>query len=249
MPVHILKQYNKFNKKSIYCGGYLSFYVKKLYNKIYMKNITISNLYKSFSTKTVFYDANCYIPAQSITCLCGKNGSGKTTFLKLLSGLLLPDRGSILFDNIDIVKHRSLAKKLTGIALNTETGFYPHLTLRDNLIFLSHIYGKQLHEIKQFIEQLNLSDFLDTEFSVCSSGIKTKFWLAASLLKNPKILLVDELTKSVDVESKHQIYELIKLLKKQYQTTIIFVSHDITEINSLSDRCISIKDGKLITAE
>lgn len=214
-----------------------------------MEYIKILNLYKTFSRNIVFSDVSCSVFAQSITGICGKNGSGKTTLLKLISGLLLPDKGSIFIDNIDIVKHRTVAKKLTSIALNTETGFYPHLTLKDNLLFLCYIYKKQLSEIHQFIERLNLMDLLDIEFSLCSSGIKTKFWLVASLLKNPKILLIDELTKSVDIESKEQIYELIKLLKKQYQTTIIFVSHDVSEINFLCDMCFNIKDGKIVTVE
>jgi len=130
--------------------------------------------------------------------------------------------------------------------MNTEYGFYPQLTLKENLIFFCKVYSKSIDEIYPFIDKLNLQNFFNIPFSLLSSGIKTRLWIVYSLIKNPKIILIDELTKSVDFETKQMIYELIKELKTKYGLTILFVSHDLTEINSLCDHLIKIENHKFV---
>lgn len=204
--------------------------------------IVIQSLNKNFNTKPVFINANLTIEENSITALSGKNASGKTTLLKLISGLLLPDGGKILIYDTDITKNRNLTKKFVSLALNTETGFYPYLTLKENLLFLCKVYNNKLQNLNWIINELNLDKFMDTKFIHTSSGIKTRFWLLASMVKRPKILLVDELSKSVDKDSKKIIYNLIKTLKTEYGLTTIFVSHDEPEIQLLADHWIRIEN-------
>ena len=210
------------------------------------KCITVSSLTKNFGKLKVFLNADVTIEENTITALSGKNSSGKTTFLKLISGFLLPCNGKIFVYNYDITKNRVFTKKVVSLVLNTEFGFYPQLTLKENLIFLCKLYNKPFIELYPFIEKLNLSNFLEVPFSNSSSGIKTRFWLLSSLIKNPKIILVDELTKSVDYESKQIIYELIKEFKTKFALTVVFVSHDINEITSLCDHWIKIENYNFV---
>ncbi len=208
--------------------------------------IVVSSLSKNFGKLPVFLNANVSIEENTITALSGKNSSGKTTFLKLVSGFLLPCSGKIFIYNQDISKNRMFAKKTVSFTMNTDYGFYPQLTLKENLVFLCKAYNKTFNDVSPFIEKLNLKDFLNTPFFLSSSGIKTRLWLISSLIKNPKILLIDELTKSVDSESKQIIYDLIKELKTKYKLTILFVSHDVNEIKSLCDQWIKIENYKFV---
>lgn len=204
--------------------------------------IIIHSLYKSFGTKPVFINANLEIKENSIIALSGENASGKTTLLRLISGLLLPDNGKIFVYNNDIIKKRKLTKNVVSLALNTEFGFYPYLTLKENLLFLCKLYNNKLQNLYRFINELNLDKFMDTKFIHTSSGIKTRFWLLASMVKQPKILLVDELSKSADKDTKKIIYNLIKTLKTEYGLTTIFVSHEETEIQLLADHWVEIRN-------
>jgi ABC-2 type transport system ATP-binding protein len=211
-----------------------------------MNCITIENLTKNFNNLSVLKDINLEIEERSIVGVSGKNGSGKTTFLKLLCGVLLPDKGEIYVYGKDNLKHRDFVKKIISLSSNSENGLYPQLTIYENLKFLSLLYNNKLENIRHWIKYLELDNFLNTKFMFCSSGIKTRLWFISSLIKNPKILLIDELTKSVDFETKQKIYELIKILNQEHKMTIIFVSHNIGEINMLAHKWLHIEEGRII---
>lgn len=208
--------------------------------------IRIQQLTKKFGDEIVLKDCNLEIEENSISAITGKNGAGKTTLLKLISGLLLPDDGQIFIDKYEITQNRVIAKKYVSIALNTDGGFYPYLTLKENLVFYSKIYRRNLDDFNEFIKILQLKDFLDKKFFVCSSGIKVKFWLLVCIMKDSKVMLIDELTKSVDVETQNEIYQLIKILKYKYKKTIIFVSHNLQEVVELSDSWFRIENCQII---
>lgn len=208
--------------------------------------IKVQNLTKKFGNEIIFKDINLEIEENTINAITGKNGSGKTTLLKLISGLLLPDNGKIFIYNHETTQNRVVAKKYVSIALNTDAGFYPHLTLKENLTFYCKIYNKRINELGDFIKTLELSDFLDKKFALCSSGVRVKFWLLHCLVKDSKILLIDELTKSVDIETQTKIYQLIKTLKQEHKKTIVFVSHNLKEIIDLSDNCYRIENYQIV---
>lgn len=208
--------------------------------------IEIQALCKSFGSKQLFLNANLIIQENTITAVSGRNASGKTTLLKLISGLLLPDSGKILLYNIDITKNRNLAKKYISCALNTDFGFYPYLTVKENIKFLCRIYNSKLNILQPLIDELSLKDAMDTKFAYASSGTKTKLWLLSSLVKQPKLLLIDELSKSVDENTKFVVYNLIKTLKEHHKITIVFVSHSAQEIELLADHWIKIENFSFV---
>ncbi|MCX7940477.1 MAG: ATP-binding cassette domain-containing protein [Endomicrobia bacterium] len=207
--------------------------------------INIKGLYKKFVNKEIFIDANVAISQNSITALSGPNASGKTTLLKLISGLLLPEKGEITVYGYSIYNPKKV-KQYCSVAFNTDLGFYPQLTLNENLNFLSRIYANNSDIVKFAIDKLQLNPYLNDRFALVSSGIKTRLWLVSTLIKQPKVLLIDELSKSVDYDAKECIYELINILKKEFKMTILFVSHDIEEIKKLSDSWIKIENYKLV---
>lgn len=207
--------------------------------------IEVRNLTKYFGQKIVFNDINFYISENKIVALTGKNGSGKTTLLKLISGLLLPDKGNIFVLDNDIKKYREETKQILGISINSEKGFYPNLSLLENLKIFCNFYKVKLSEISSYITLLGLENFLDTKFSHCSSGIKHRFSLLFSVINNPKVVLIDELTKSIDYESKEKIYNFILHLKSKKVTTV-FVTHTPEEIKLLSDLHLHIENQNII---
>ncbi len=210
-----------------------------------MDCIKIENLKKKFSNFEVFKNINLKIEENAIIGISGKNGSGKTTLLKLISGLLIPDNGKIFIYEKDVVKERHIIKNYIGLSLNTDSGFYPQLTILENLKFLCLLYKRNFEEFKVYIDNLELHNFLNTKFLFCSSGTKTKLWLLSSIIKNIKILLIDELTRSIDFDTKHKVYNFIKNLNQKYKVTIIFVSHSIEEINTLADKWLHIENGQI----
>lgn len=211
-----------------------------------MKCIEVKNLTKIFNNAKIFYQTNFQVEEGTIVGLSGKNGAGKTTLLKILAGIILPDEGEIFIYKKNIVKDPIYAKKNVSLSLNSEYGFYPQLTIKENLEFMCIIYKKELKTIENLIKKLEVEPFLNTKFQFCSTGVKTKVWLLSSIIKDTKILLIDELTKSIDYDTKINIYELIKILNKEYKKTIIFVSHNPEEINLLANKKLNIVNKQIV---
>lgn len=214
-----------------------------------MSCIKIENLKKSFKQISVFENTSLEIEENTIVGISGKNGSGKTTLLKLIAGFLLPDDGNIKVYDIDISSDRTLIKKLVSFSINSENGFYPYLSIYENLYFLNTIYKKNKQMLNDLIDFFELKDSLNIKYSLASSGMKIKLWLICSILKESKIILIDELTKSIDSETKQKIYDLIKNLNKEFKKTILFVSHNVEEIILLSNVWLHIENKKIIKRE
>ncbi|OGS24111.1 MAG: hypothetical protein A2297_05470 [Elusimicrobia bacterium RIFOXYB2_FULL_48_7] len=202
-----------------------------------MNSIETSNLTKTFRTGAGKIEAlssvNISIPASSITALTGPNGAGKTTLLKMLSGLVLQTSGTM-----------KITGKI-GLAYNPETSFYPQLTLKENLSFFGALFRADTEKTTGVCSQLELTDYLNTKFVFCSSGIRQRLALARALLNSPEILLVDEPTKSLDAQSAGKILSLLSSVNKQQGTTILFATHNENEIEKLSASRIRLKNGKI----
>jgi ABC-2 type transport system ATP-binding protein len=206
--------------------------------------IKVVNLKKSFGNLVLYKNLNFFVEKNSVCAITGKNGCGKTTLLKILSGLLVPDSGEIFVDNLDIKTNRTKIKKIVGFSINSQESFYPHLTLKENFYIFCKFYNKSVLEFENYINELSLKNFFDTQFMYCSSGVKQKFSFLLSLINNPEIVLIDEITKSVDSESVSAIYNIIKHLKS-IGKTIIFVTHNTLEIDLLADTHYHLVDKTL----
>ena len=212
--------------------------------------ITINQLSKKYKGAENYSVSNIdlVIENQEIFGLLGPNGAGKTTLISMLSSLIKPTEGSFSINGLTYKEHKNKLKQIIGI-VPQEYALYPSLTAYENLFYLGSMYGlkggrlKTL--IKQHIETLGLTAFLDKKIIHFSGGMKRRVNLIGSILHEPKVLFLDEPTVGVDVQSKNVIIEHLKQLNAN-GTTIIYTSHHLNEAESFCNRVGIIDHGKLI---
>lgn len=183
--------------------------------------------------------------------LLGTNGAGKTTLLRILATLLLPSRGSASVAGFDPVLHPAAVRRQLGYHAGSDLGFYARLTGRENLRFfgrLNHLSDAFLRErILALAEQFELSGELDRQVRTLSSGTVQRLSLIRSLLHQPKVLLLDEPTRSLDAIAAADFRRFLKfeVLGRQ-GTSLLFASHTLNEIEFLADRVLILNEGSLV---
>jgi len=212
--------------------------------------ITINQLSKKYKGAEEYSVSNIdlVIENQEIFGLLGPNGAGKTTLISMLSSLIKPTEGSFTINELTYKQNKIRLKQIIGI-VPQEYALYPSLTAYENLFYLGSMYGlkgNKLKElIKQHIEILGLTDFLNKKIIHFSGGMKRRINLIGSILHEPKVLFLDEPTVGVDVQSKNAIISHLKELNKN-GTTIVYTSHHLNEAENFCTRVGIIDHGKLI---
>lgn len=190
------------------------------------------------------------IPRQSVFGLLGPNGAGKTTLISMLCGLFSPTSGKIITSGWDIATNANKIKQIIGV-VPQEIALYPKLTAYENLLFLGHMYGLETAEVKNRVhknlEILGLLENKDQQIKNFSGGMKRRINLIAGLLHNPQLLILDEPTVGVDIQSKTAIINYLKQLNKEHGTTIFYTSHHLHEAEDLCSHIAIIDEGKLVT--
>lgn len=180
--------------------------------------------------------------------LIGPNGAGKTTLLNLITGLYTPDTGTIRINGFDPVKDYKETRKLIGL-LPQSTALYPELSAKDNLLFHAALYLPNQRGVKKRISEIlalvDLKERSDEPVKNFSGGMSRRLGIGRALLNDPQILLLDEPTLGVDVQSTHRIYEYIRNLKNNNKT-IIVTTNIMAEADALCDEVIIIDHGKKI---
>ncbi len=174
--------------------------------------------------------------------ILGKNGSGKSTLLRIIGNILTHDEGEL------ILKSRNTE---TSYISGNERSFFWRLTVFENLQFFSKIYGMSNRFITKDIEivlnDLELTEFMDTKFMSLSSGYKKRVSIARALIKNPDIFLFDEITSSLDKTSRSKIMTTINDLNaKDKNNAILWATHDIGEALEICNKIVLLKEGKII---
>ncbi|MGC8893623.1 MAG: ABC transporter ATP-binding protein [candidate division WOR-3 bacterium] len=179
-----------------------------------------------------------------VVALLGPNGAGKTTTMRLLSGLLIPDQGEALLAG----KPPKEAKALLGF-LPADSGLYHRLTPREVLSIFGRLSGLQKGELVRRIgylsERLGLSDFVDTRIARLSTGMRQRVAVARCLVHNPPILIMDEPTKGLDVESARAVEDFILEMRTEGRA-ILVSTHIMEEAEFMADRVIVIAGGRLV---
>ena len=181
----------------------------------------------------------------------GSNGAGKTTLLKLIGGLLYPTLGNISIDGYDTQSHNLEARKNVGFVINEERSFYWRLTGRQNLAFfgaLDNLKGRELQEkITQLLDLVGLTKHADKLFSGYSSGMKQKLAIARGLLADPKILILDEPTRTLDPIATEEVKDLIfKKIHSDRERTLLIATHNLEEAKALCNKICIMKEGKIL---
>lgn len=210
-----------------------------------MYSIETSKLTKKFKEKVAVNEVDLKIKQGELFSLLGTNGAGKTTIIKMLSGLIVPTLGDITIENMDMKKEAINIKSILNVSPQ-ETAIAPNLTVKENLEFMAGVYQikNKENKISELIETFKLSEVLNKKAKTLSGGWQRKVSIAISLINEPKILFLDEPTLGLDVIARKELWNVINGLKGKI--TIILTTHYMEEAESLSDRVGIMANGKLV---
>ena len=205
--------------------------------------IDVADLSKKYGQRMALSYANFEVPMGSICGFVGPNGSGKTTTIRMLLGLISPTTGSghVLGESIT---HPEKYLPRVG-AMIEGPAFYPALTGNQNLTVLAKLGGFDTKSIQGLLDLVELGDRGDSKYKTYSLGMKQRLGIAAALLPNPKLLVLDEPTNGLDPAGIQEIRNLLRKLANS-GTTVFISSHLLSEIEVISDYLVMLRLGKVI---
>lgn len=209
--------------------------------------VEIDHVTKSFGPKIALSDISLAIPAGQICGLLGPNGAGKTTLFRLLMGILKATEGSLKVDGRDAFEDRVEVKRLVGF-LPDEPVFYSYLSGREILELSASLHGLDVEEtmkrLDPLIARLELAEAIGTFAEDYSRGMKKKLGLLLAMLHQPRLLVLDEPTNGLDVESTHLFYDLMHE-EAARGTTIVFSTHLMDHVSRICSHAAIIHQGRL----
>ena len=210
--------------------------------------VTFKNISKDFRKITAVRDISFSINCGEFFSLLGPSGCGKTTLLRLVAGLETPSNGELYIDN-QLMNSITPNKRPVNIVLQSYA-IFPHLNVRDNIAFgmrKSNLNKSELNErIKSILAMINLSGFENRKPQELSGGQRQRVALARALIKEPKVLLLDEPLGALDKKLRSKMQLELRALQKNLNTTFMFVTHDQEEALALSDRVAVMNEGSVV---
>jgi ABC-2 type transport system ATP-binding protein len=195
-------------------------------------------------------DVSFSVYKNEVVGLLGPNGAGKTTIIKSICTILLPTSGEIWVDGIDALRNpRAALEKVTAV-LEGNRNVYWRLTVRDNLEFFAGLQGQSLRSVRAYIDELielfNLKEKVNEQARALSRGMQQKLAVACALVKRTPILLLDEPTLGLDVETSYELRWILKRMAEQGERTILLSSHDMNVVQDICERVIIINHGRIV---
>jgi ABC-2 type transport system ATP-binding protein len=210
--------------------------------------LDIKNLRKSFGPLIAVDGVSFSVAGGQLVGLLGPNGAGKTTTVSMIAGLVTPEKGEVLVGGARLSGDTDPKKRKIGL-VPQDLALYDELTARANLRFFGALYslsGAALAKaIASTLELVGLADRVDDKVATYSGGMKRRLNLAAGLLHDPDILLLDEPTVGVDPQSRNAIFENLELLKSRGKA-LLYTTHYMEEVERLADRIVVMDHGKVI---
>lgn len=205
---------------------------------------------KKYSSMTAVNNISFSIPTGNIVGFIGANGAGKSTTIKMLTGILTPDHGRISINGLNYKKHRRQIMLKIGVVFGQRSVLCWDIPVIESFKLFKDMYRipeKAYKEnIELFSDILNLPEFIYKPPRLLSLGQRMKADLAAALLHNPEILFLDEPTIGIDVLAKAKIRDFVRKINQERKTTIILTTHDISDIEALCKKMIIIDKGTLL---
>ncbi len=211
----------------------------------------IKNVFRpKFRTKTAVDDISFSIAEGEVVGYIGANGAGKSTTIKMLTGILTPTNGEVLINGLVPQKNRVRNNKQIGTVFGQRTQLWWDLPVIESYNLLQNIYEipKDIFEenLNRFRELLELDELLKTPVRQLSLGQKMRCEIAAAFLHNPRVVYLDEPTIGLDVMVKEKIREFIKTVNKERKVTVILTTHDMQDIEEVCSRVMFVDYGKVI---
>ena len=233
ITVENLSKNFKVKQKEKGLKGSLKSFIKPKYNIIKaVKNISFS------------------VEKGEMIAFIGPNGAGKSTSIKMMTGILFPDSGKIDVLGYNPTKDRKKLAYEIGCVFGQKEQLWTHLTPYDNFKFFGAIYDIPEKIVEKKVKELNelfeLDEFINTPVRNLSLGQRIRCEIVASLIHEPKVLFLDEPTIGLDPVVKEKIRTLIKRMNKEYKTTVVLTSHDVSDIEKLCKRVIIVNKGQIV---
>ena len=205
--------------------------------------IDVRDLSKKYGDRMALSHANFAVPMGSICGFVGPNGSGKTTTIRMLLGLISPTTGDGHVLGEDISQPEKYLPRVG--AMIEGPAFYPALTGAQNLVVLAKLGGFSTDVVQGLLEKVGLGDRGDSKYKTYSLGMKQRLGIAAALLPNPKLLILDEPTNGLDPAGIQEVRALLRQLANE-GSTIFVSSHLLSELEMICDHLVMLREGKLI---
>ena len=210
--------------------------------------IIFSHIHKNYNGKEIIADFNLTIESGTLLTIIGTSGSGKTTVLKMINGLVLPDKGEICIDGKNILEEDLIAlRRNIGYVIQGNI-LFPHLTVAENIAYVLRLknYSKTdiTHIVTEKLQQVNLDPELANRFPhQLSGGQQQRVGIARALAASPSIILMDEPFGALDIITRQQLQRELKALHQLSGATIVFVTHDIAEALTLGSKVLVLDKG------
>lgn len=209
--------------------------------------VEVRDLTKRFGDFTAVNGVSFDIQPGEILGLLGPNGAGKTTTIQMLLGLITPTAGSIRMFGLDLAQHRE--RILEQINFSSSYISMPYaLTVEENLWVVAKLYGlaEIPRRIDDVVKKLEMEEFRTKVTRKLSSGQMTRLTLAKAILTDPKVLFLDEPTASLDPDVAHKTRSLLKDVRRSSGLSMLYTSHNMREMEEMSDRIIFLQRGKIV---
>ena len=208
-------------------------------------------LKKVFKGKTAVEGASLYLDKGESVGLLGPNGAGKSTTISMISTLLKPTSGDVRLNGKSVIKNPDEMRRVLGV-VPQEIALYAELSAYENLKFFGRIYGLSGKELEAAIQRsLELVGLVERQKEIVktySGGMKRRINIAAAMMHEPEVIIMDEPTVGIDPQSRSHILEMVRKLNKEKGLTVLYTSHYMEEVERLCDRVYIMDHGKIIAS-
>lgn len=215
-----------------------------------MVEIEVRNLTKKYKNFTAVDHISFNVFKGEVVGFIGANGAGKSTTIKMMTGILTPDDGSVTISGLNYKKNRREIPLKMGVVFGQRSVLCWDIPIMESFKLFRDMYRipKSLFEdnLEIFADILNISEYINKPPRQLSLGQRMKADLAAALLYNPEILFLDEPTIGIDVLAKSKMREFIQTINRERKTTIVITTHDMSDIEALCEKTIIIDKGKIL---